>query len=192
MKTNPEHESAMGEKPNEETRNAADDRNQAVSEGVLPDAAVEQADPVAHLEASLSEAQDKYLRLYSEFENYKKRVARDRVEQSRMAAADTWSAILPVIDDFERAIKAMETNGSSDPALDGIRLIYSKLKSITEARGLKPMDAVGKAFDPDLHDAITRMPAPDESRKGTVLDEVEKGYFLHDRVLRHAKVVVGQ
>lgn len=191
MKTDLEQD-AMGKKPMDEESAAVDSQSKQAVEGALPDAAVEQADPVAHLEASLSEAQDKYLRLYSDFENYKKRVARDRVDQSRMAAADTWSAILPVIDDFERAIKALESNGSSNPALDGILLIYSKLKSITESRGLKPMDAVGKPFDPELHDAITRMSAPDESKKGTVLDEVEKGYFLNDRVLRHAKVVVGQ
>ncbi|MBK7911170.1 MAG: nucleotide exchange factor GrpE [Bacteroidota bacterium] len=191
MKTNSEHEATEG-KPMDDGKKTAESAPESVNEAALPDAEVEQMDPVAHLEASLSEAQDKYLRLYSEFENYKKRVARDRVDQSRMAAADTWSAILPVIDDFERAIKAMESKAAADPALDGIRLIYSKLKSITEARGLKPMDAIGKPFDPELHDAITRMPAPDDSMKGAVLDEVEKGYFLHDRVLRHAKVVVGQ
>ena len=100
-------------------KKTAESAPESVNEAALPDAAVEQMDPVAHLEASLSEAQDKYLRLYSEFENYKKRVARDRVDQSRMAAADTWSAILPVIDDFERAIKATQSLGF---VFDGVRV----------------------------------------------------------------------
>jgi molecular chaperone GrpE len=137
----------------------------------------------------LTESRDKYLRLYSEFENYKKRVSRDRIEQSKMAGSEVFLAILPVIDDMERAMKALE--GKNSPELDGLRLIFNKLKSNTESRGLKAMESVGKIFDADLHDAIANVPSPSENMKGKVLEEVEKGYFLNDKVIRHAKVVVG-
>ena len=161
------------------------------SENVLPDAETAESDPMAKMEAELSEVNDKYLRLYSEFENFKKRVARDRVDLARYATSDVFLAILPVIDDFERAINNMPPQSKPDPVADGIRLIYQKLVSITEAKGLKKMDATGKVFDAELHDAITNMPATSPADKGKVLQEVENGYFLNDKVLRHAKVIVG-
>lgn len=160
-------------------------------EEALPDAKVEEIDPIAKLEAELTESRDKYLYMYSEFENYKKRVSRDRIEQSKMAGSDIFLAILPIIDDMERAIKSFENTSDVEGIKSGINLIYSKLKSTTESKGLKPMDATGKQFDPDLHDAITNIPAPSEEMKGKVVDEVERGYFLNDKVIRHAKVVVG-
>jgi molecular chaperone GrpE len=143
------------------------------------------------MEAELTDARDKYLRLYSDFENFKKRVSRDRIEQSKMAGSDIFLAILPVIDDFERALKSFETAKEIGPVREGINLIYSKMKSITESKGLKAMDAKGKVFDADLHDAITNVPAPSEELKGMVIEEVERGYFLNDKVIRHAKVIVG-
>lgn len=161
--------------------------NPETEEQALPDATVEEKDPVSKMEVELTESKDKYLRLYSEFENFKKRVSRDRIEQAKMAGADIFMAILPIIDDMERALKAVSKD---NPELEGFRLIFSKLKSSTEARGLKAMDSVGKAFDPDLHDAIANVPSPSEDMKGKVLEEVEKGYYLNDKVLRHAKVVV--
>jgi molecular chaperone GrpE len=156
----------------------------------LPDGEVEVKDPVSKLEADLTTANDKYLRLYSDFENYKRRVAKDRIEQTKMASADIFLSLLPVVDDLERAIKSAE-NSSDQSFVDGIKLIFSKIKNITAAKGLKEMDAVGKPFDPELHDAIANIPAPSEKLKGMVVEETEKGYYLNDRVIRHAKVIVG-
>jgi len=161
------------------------------NEEALPDAKVEDVDPIAKLEAELTESRDKYLYLYSEFENYKRRVSRDRIEQSKLAGSDVFLAILPIIDDMERAVKSSENSSEADAIKEGVKLIFSKLKSVTESKGLKPMNATEKDFDPELHDAITNIPAPKPELKGKVIDEIEKGYFLNDKVLRHAKVVVG-
>lgn len=156
------------------------------NETALPDAEQEETNPTAKLEAELSEAKDKYLRLYSDFENYKKRINRDRIELIKTAGSDILISILPVIDDMERALKAMD-----EKEREGIQLVYQKLKSISEGKGLKAMESVGKPFDPELHDAITNMPAPSDDMKGKVIEEIEKGYYLFDKVIRHAKVIVG-
>lgn len=155
-------------------------------EASLPGAETEEGDPIAKLEAELSSANDKYLRLYSDFENYKKRINRDRIDLIKNAGADILVSILPVMDDMERALKSL-----GEKEKEGVQLVYQKLKSITEGKGLKAMESVGKPFDPELHDAITNMPAPSEDMKGKVIEEVEKGYYLHDKVIRHAKVIVG-
>jgi molecular chaperone GrpE len=155
-------------------------------EEALPDAKQEETDPVAKLEAELSSTKDKYLRLYSDFENYKKRINRDRIDLIKNAGQEMLLSILPVMDDMERALKAMNEKES-----EGVRLVYQKLKSITENKGLKAMESVGKSFDTELHDAITNMPAPSEDMKGKVIEEIEKGYYLYDKVIRHAKVIVG-
>ncbi len=160
-------------------------------EELLGDAVVEEIDPIAKLEAELTVSQDKYLRMYSEFENYKRRVSRDRIEQAKLAGSDIFLTILPIIDDLERAMKSIESTNDVEAIKAGLKLIYTKLKSTTENKGLKSMDATGKVFDPELHDAITNVPAPSEAMKGKVIEEVEKGYFLNDKVIRHAKVVVG-
>jgi molecular chaperone GrpE len=161
------------------------------NEQALPDAETAEANALAKLEAELSESQDRLLRLSAEFANYQKRVARDRIEQSKMAGADVFLAILPVIDDFERAIKAAEVNENTQSVREGVQLIYNKLRSITESKGLKAMESNGKPFDSDLHDAIANVTAPSEELKGKVVEEIEKGYYLNDKVIRHAKVIVG-
>jgi molecular chaperone GrpE len=182
MKKN-EEENPIIDGQGEENREA-ETMNQ--NEAALPDAEQAEADPTAKLEAQLSEAKDKYLRLYSDFENYKKRINRDRIELIKTAGSDILISILPVIDDMERALKAM-----NETEKEGVQLVYQKMKSITEAKGLKAMESVGKPFDPELHDAITNMPAPSEDMKGKVIEEIEKGYYLFDKVIRHAKVIVG-
>lgn len=160
-------------------------------DGSQPDPNDEILDPIAKLEAELIVSQDKYLRIYSEFENYKKRISRDRIDQIKMAGSDIFLSIIPIIDDMDRAIKSIEKSTDVNAIKEGIQLIYSKLKATTESKGLKPMNAIGKVFDVDLHDAITNVTAPTEDLKGKVIDEVEKGYFLNDKVIRHAKVIVG-
>ena len=138
-----------------------------------------------------AEMNDRYLRLYSEFDNYRKRSARERVEFSKTAASDTFTAILPVLDDFDRAAKAMENADDIAVVKEGMQLIYHKFRNILISKGLEEMNAQGETFDADFHEAITSIPSPDDSMKGKVVDEVEKGYSLNGKVIRFAKVVVG-
>ncbi len=178
-------------KNGDETGNGSDDETLNSGSEELSDAIIEVNDPLSKLEADLTSANDKYLRLYSEFENYKRRVSKDRIEQSKMAAADIFLSFLPIIDDLERALKSLEDAKDNKSVKEGVKLIYSKIKNITDSKGLKEMEAVGMPFDPELHDAIANVPASADDQKGKVIEETEKGYFLNDRVLRHAKVIVG-
>jgi molecular chaperone GrpE len=148
---------------------------------------------ISKLEAYLAESNEKFLRLYSDFDNYKKRMNKERIELSKTASSEIISSLLPVIDDFDRALKIVSSEKDSNPAFtEGIQLIYSKLKSILQNKGLLEIEnAAGKVFDTDLHDAITIIPAPSEDLKGKVIEEVEKGYMLNGKILRHSKVVVG-
>lgn len=143
------------------------------------------------LTAELKEANDKYLRLYAEFENYKRRIAKERIELIQTAGKDIIASLLPLIDDFDRALKAMETAAEIGAIKEGITLVSHKLKNTLAQQGLKEMESIGKPFDAELQEAITSVPAPNDDQKGKVIDEIEKGYYLHDKVLRHAKVVVG-
>jgi len=153
----------------------------------------EQSDqtPEQLLTAELAVANDKYLRLYAEFENYKRRISKERIELMQTAGKEIIASLLPVIDDFDRALKAIETASEVGPVKEGVSLVGQKLKNILSQQGLKEMESIGKPFDAELQEAITNIPAPSDDLKGKVIDEVEKGYFLHGKVLRHAKVVVG-
>lgn len=155
------------------------------------DTAAEVPAPEQQHAAELAAANDKYLRLYAEFDNYKRRVAKERIELMQTAGKEIIANLLPVIDDFDRALKAFETATELEPVKEGVLLVGHKLKNILSHQGLKEMESVGKPFDPELQEAITNVPAPSDDLKGKVIDEIEKGYFLHDKVLRHAKVVVG-
>jgi molecular chaperone GrpE len=146
---------------------------------------------VEKLKAELSEANDKYLRLYAEFDNFKRRTSKERMELLQTAGRDVIVDLLTVLDDFERATKAMETAADIVSVKEGILLVHSKLKNILANKGLKEMNSIGSPFDADVHEAITNVPAPSENLKGKVIDEVEKGYSLNDKVIRFAKVVVG-
>ncbi|MBK9013253.1 MAG: nucleotide exchange factor GrpE [Saprospiraceae bacterium] len=145
----------------------------------------------AEILQQLDEMKDKYMRMVAEFDNYKKRSIREKLDFMKSAAQDTLSALLPVLDDFDRAKKFAE--GKENAAWDtGVDLVYQKLYTVVRNKGLEPMDATGEAFDPELHEAITEIPAPTEEMKGKVVDTVEKGYRLNDKIIRHAKVVVGK
>ena len=135
----------------------------------------------------LAEAQDKYVRLYSEYENYRKRTNLEKADLIINGSKDMIKAILPVVDDMERALLAMS---DEDASKEGVQLIFNKLMNILSKKGLKPIEAKGQKFDENLHEAITQFPAAEEGQKGTVVDVVEKGYYLNDKVLRYAKVVV--
>jgi molecular chaperone GrpE len=139
---------------------------------------------------SIQSEKEKYLRLYSEFENFRRRTTKERLEWMQNASKDMIEAVLPVVDDMERALSALKNAGDST-ASEGMELIFKKLYGILERKGLKPMNAKGEDFNPDLHEAVTQFAAPSPELVGKVIDEVEKGYFLNDKVLRFAKVVVG-
>lgn len=143
-------------------------------------------------EARLAELNDRYLRLYSEFDNYRRRTQKEKAEFLKTAAEEVFKSILPVIDDFERAIKANEQVNDATAIKEGVQLIYTKLKNNSQQKGLVAFDSIGQPFDADTMEAITHVPASDAAQKGTVIDEVEKGYKLGDKVIRFAKVVVAQ
>jgi molecular chaperone GrpE len=144
----------------------------------------------AKLQEELESAKDKYIRLYSEFENFRKRTAREKLELIQSANEQLIKTLLPVADDFERAEQAFPDKNDKD--LAGFFLIHSKFRKVLELYGVKAMDAgQGSDFDPDLHEAISQVQAPVAELKGKIIDVVEKGYFLNDKVLRYAKVVVG-
>ncbi|MBC6366512.1 nucleotide exchange factor GrpE [Algoriphagus sp. AK58] len=144
------------------------------------------------LEAEVAELKDKYLRLYSDFENFRKRTAKERIDLIKTASEDVLKELIPVVDDFERAFKASENETDAAKIREGNQLIFHKLLRILESKGLKSMDdLVGKPFDADTQEAITQIPAPSEDLKGAVIDVVEKGYVLGEKVVRYAKVVTG-
>ena len=144
------------------------------------------------LEQELAEAKDKYLRLYSDFENYKRRSAKERMEFMMTASKEVLVSLIPVLDDFERASKAMEKATEVSAVKEGVELVSHKLKNILMQKGLKEMESTNKVFDSEFHEAITNIPAPNDDLKGKVVDTVEKGYLLNERVIRFAKVVVGE
>ncbi len=144
------------------------------------------------LKAQLDESKDQYLRLMAEFENFKKRTRTERLELIKTANADAIKSMITVLDDFDRAQKAIEQSTDVNAIKDGLNLVHHKLKTTLVSQGLKELEnTIGKVFDTDLHEAVTNIPAPTEELKGKVVDELEKGYLLNDKVIRFAKVVVG-
>jgi molecular chaperone GrpE len=138
----------------------------------------------------LGEMKDKYIRKVAEFENYKKRNLKERMELIQTAGKEVLIDMLEVLDDCERAEKQLST--LDEKAKEGVMLVFNKLKSLLTAKGLKPMETINKEFNPDIHEAITEIPAPTDEQKGKVIDEIQKGYYLNDKIIRYAKVVVGK
>lgn len=136
--------------------------------------------------------QDKFLRLRAEFDNYKRRTVRERLELLDTASKDTLSALLPVLDDFDRAQNLSEEQKNTPAFKEGIQLVYQKLHNVVKQKGLEVMETTGLDFDPDFHEALTEIPAPSEDLKGKVVDTIEKGYLLKGKIIRHAKVVTGK
>jgi molecular chaperone GrpE len=143
------------------------------------------------LQAKIDELNDKYLRLYSEFDNFRRRTAKEKIELIQSGGEDVFKNLLPVVDDFERAIKSNAETTDIKTINDGIILIYNKLKNTLTQKGLEEMKSLGESFNTDLHEAITNIPAPSDDLKGKVVDELEKGYMLNGKVVRFAKVVIG-
>jgi molecular chaperone GrpE len=144
------------------------------------------------LKAELEESKDKYLRKVAEFENLKRRNAKERIELIQTAGKEVITEMLNVLDDCERAQKQMEASEDVKEIKEGVLLVFNKLRNVLQSRGLKPMETINKEFDADLHEAITEIPAPSPELIGKVVDEVVKGYYLNDKIIRHAKVVVGK
>lgn len=163
-------------------------KDQELEEGV--EAVEEQG--VTDKEGEVAELRDKYLRLYAEFDNYKKRTARERLDLIKTASEDLVSRLLPVLDDFDRVKQNAENSDNAEAFSEGVMLVYNKLKQVLESKGLKVMDTEDLEFDPELHEAITKIAAPSEDLKGKIIDFIEKGYYLNDKIIRYAKVVIGE
>ncbi|MFD2599478.1 nucleotide exchange factor GrpE [Sphingobacterium corticis] len=152
----------------------------------------EVTDPADDLETKLADAQDKYARLLAEFENYKKRTSREKIEIIQSAGKEVIGKLLPVLDDMDRAVASMGSAQDVESVKEGVDLVNTKFRKLLEQQGLKEMDVVGQAFDSEFQEAITAIPAPNDDMKNKVIDVVEKGYLLNDKVIRFAKVVIGQ
>lgn len=148
-------------------------------------------DKITELQSKIDELNDKYLRLYSEFDNFRKRTAKEKIELIQSASENAFKIMLPIVDDFDRAIKSNSDITDAKVISDGVNLIYSKFKSTLSQKGLEEMKSIGEPFNTDLHEAITNVPAPSEDLKGKVIEELEKGYMLNGKVIRFAKVVIG-
>ena len=170
-----------------DNESANEQAQQSTVEEELPQV---EADPLAVLQQEIAELKDKYLRLFADFENFRRRTSKERIELMSSAGEDILKSVLPVLDDFERGLASMEASTEVEPLKEGVLLVYNKLFKTLEQKGLKPMTSKGEQFDADLHESITQFPAGDEN-KGKVVDEIEKGYTLNDKVIRYAKVVVG-
>ena len=144
------------------------------------------------LQIKFNELNDKYLRLYSDFENFRKRTIKEKSQLISSASSNVLADLLPILDDFERAIEHNIDVDDTSSIKEGFLLIYNKFKNTLEGKGLKPMESKGDVFDIDHHEAVTNIPVEDDDQKGKVVDVIEKGYYLNDKVLRYAKVVVGQ
>lgn len=152
----------------------------------------EALDAMEKLKQDNGELKDKYLRLYSEFENFRRRTSRENADLVMTANKGLIVDLLPVLDDFERGLDSMDKLDDIKSLKEGVVLIYNKLKGLMEKKGLAPIESKGQNFDPESHEALTKIPAQDESQKGKVIDEIEKGYTLNDRIIRYAKVVVAE
>lgn len=150
------------------------------------------ADMLAEAQQMVAEERDKYLRLSAEFDNYRKRTLKEKAELIKNGGEKTLTAILPVLDDFERALKTMEASEETKAMKEGVELIFNKFRKILGQEGLQEIETEGQAFDTDFHEAIALIPAPGEDLKGKILDCVQTGYMLNDKVIRHAKVAVAQ
>ncbi|MVM37681.1 nucleotide exchange factor GrpE [Spirosoma sp. HMF3257] len=175
-----------------------DDSNEAVTATAdVPEETSEMASPEGFVAetnkigSELAELKDKYLRLYADFENFRRRTAKEKLDLISNANEGVLKALIPVVDDFERAMQSIENTNDVGALKEGVSLIYTKLFKTLEGKGLKPMTSKGEPFNADLHESVTQFPAPSDDLKGKVIDEIEKGYYLNDKVIRFAKVIVG-
>jgi molecular chaperone GrpE len=183
--------SGLGENASEQSAGINSDENMSGT-SYLNDQMEENGGANEKLAEELKEQKDKYLRLFAEFDNYKKRSARERIELMQTAGKEVIGSLLDVLDDMDRAEKQLQNVPENTQALDGVKLVFNKLRSVLQAKGLKAMETLHTDFDVETQEAITEIPAPSENLKGKVVDEVQKGYYLNDKIIRFAKVVVGK
>ncbi len=177
------------QKNDKENMDQIDNTDELIDEGVADTTGA--ADEVAQLTARIAELEDKNLRLFAEFENFRKRTQKEKYELIKTASQDILSALLPVLDDFDRTKKIAEEMSDQDGFVEGVLLVYKKLQALMSSKGLVALESDNVTFDPELHDAISHIQSPDPSMVGKVIDTIEKGYLLNDKLIRHAKVVVG-
>lgn len=185
-----EEEELQQEETQTEAQNAEVESQNAEEEQPAKEETPE--DKIAALQAELEKSQKEYLFLMAEFDNYRKRTVKEKAELIKNGGEKAMLGLLPVIDDFERAIDAIDNSSDVESLKEGVDLIYNKFMKYLESQQVKPMESTGTDFDADIYEAVTTFPAPDESMKGKVIDTVQKGYTINEKVLRHAKVVVGQ
>lgn len=166
------------------------DENQAGSTHLNEPVAEE--DEISQLKAEIAQLKDKFIRQAAEFDNFRKRTAKERLDLIQTAGRDVIQQLLEVLDDSERAEKTMQSNTDVEAIKSGVSLVFQKLRSTLQSKGLKEMDSIGQPFDADLHEAIVEIPAPSEEQQGKIIDQVEKGYYLNEKIIRFAKVVVGK
>jgi molecular chaperone GrpE len=183
----PEHDTSSAEQSP-----LTDGTDNTEETAVTTEEPAEEPDPVAKLKEELEEMRDKYLRLFAEFDNFKRRSAKERLDYMKTAGQDILRDLIPVLDDMERAEKSISSAADIEAVKEGFLLIKDKFNKNLAAKGLKPMESIGQAFDADFHEALTEIPAHSEEMKGKVIDEVEKGYLLNEKIIRYAKVVVGK
>lgn len=152
----------------------------------------EESNQLQKLQSEVEELKDKYLRQAAEFDNFRRRTAKEKIELISTAGKDVIGSLLEVLDDSERAEKQLKNAQDLEALKEGFRLVFTKLRTTLQARGLKAMESIGTEFNPDIHEAITEIPSPSPEMAGKVIDEVEKGYYLNDKIIRFAKVVVGK
>jgi len=168
------------------------EQEKAVKEKKQKEDKKEEIDPVESLQHELNAERDKFLRLFAEFENYKKRTSKERIEMFKTAGREVVESMLPIMDDFDRALKEIEKSDDDD-LFKGVLLINNKFRETLKSKGLNPIDTQqGETFDAEIHEAITQIPAPSDDLKGKIIDVIEKGYTLGDKIIRYPKVVIGQ
>lgn len=176
----------------ENIKDNLDENLEQVHNDSLENEEQESLSPEELLKAEVNTLNDKYTRLFAEFDNYKKRTSKERVDLIQSAGKDVIYRLLPILDDFDRALQAIEQSEDNVSVKEGVQLIYNKLHKTLEQQGLKEMNVQGESFDPEFQEAITTIPAPNSDLQNKVVDVIEKGYFLNDKVLRFAKVVIGK
>jgi molecular chaperone GrpE len=189
---NTKHRPHSPKDSNDQNSITPEDTSNSQVENTEPSVSAKDEKKEVTADEKLAEMIDKYIRLSAEFDNYRKRTLREKIELTKYAGEDIFKNLIPVVDDFERAMKQLESSQDSVAIKSGIELIYNKFSLFLKQYGVKEIEALNKDFDVDLHEAITKIPASDESMKGKVVDVVTKGYFLNDKVMRFSKVVVGE
>jgi molecular chaperone GrpE len=186
------HAQELSEENMPDSENTMESREAENKKETEEKAQTENAGSTDALNQKLTEMQDKYLRLSAEFDNYRKRTLREKMEMTKLAGELVLINILPVVDDFDRAMVSINETDNCVAVKEGIALIYSKMSDFLRQNGVKEMEVLNTAFDSDMHEAVTNVPVDDESKKGKVVDVIQKGYILHEKVIRFPKVVVGE